>query len=357
MGKSQLLNDEEIWSVCNRISLEPSTSINQFSYSLIRGLVEQRGEAWVESILSHPVYLSWSATHRAEFYLCLDFDEQTWERLDSEPEDVKKHYWSKAGSYGFNLTEQTLEKAAQNLLLAGRPYEVIFLLGQYRYNHLPVRSALVEEALEMALQTPPPDTLHVSMFSHHVRELMNGLETAGKIENDKMARLEWGYQPFLKYQRTPKLLHELMGKDPAFFLEILSFMYTSNKEERTSLPTPEEKDRAHRAYQLFESWRRIPGSQEDGSIDFPALKSWTEQVRELGTLKGMLSSVDGQVGHLLAHSPRGEDNIWPASAVRNLLEVIDSEEMSRGFVIQVYNNRGVVSKQHLARGKAGKIAF
>ncbi len=351
VGKNELLTEAEIESVCEGLSLEPSTATSQFSHSLIRGLVEKRGDAWIEDIRARPSSLSWSATHRADFYLCLNFSEQTWQRVNLETEDVKKLYWAKAGGGGFDLTEAALEEAIKNLLLAGRPYEVVFLLGQYRHNHGQIRSALVEQTLQMVLQTPPPNALHVSRFSHNVADLINDLEAAGEIDSSALARLEWSFLPFLKYHRPTKTLHQRMSKEPAFFLEVISFLYASSQEEKTSPPTPEDKLRAHRAYELLEAWQWLPGLQEDGTIDFPDLNSWAEEVRKLATEKGLLSSVDSRIGHLLAHSPRGSDGFWPVPAIRELLEIIRSEEVSQGFMIQTFNNRGVVSKLRLEGGK------
>ena len=43
-------------------------------------------------------------------------------------------------------------------------------------------------------------------------------------------------------------------------------------------------------------------------------------------------------------TPQGEDDSWPSIPVRDALEEIDTDEVSEGFVVGIYNKRGLVTK-------------
>ena len=57
-----------------------------------------------------------------------------------------------------------------------------------------------------------------------------------------------------------------------------------------------------------------------------------------------MSVGDEQIGELLAASPVGADGLWPAEAVRDLLETTGSVRLEAGVQIGRRNLRGIVSK-------------
>jgi hypothetical protein len=109
-----------------------------------------------------------------------------------------------------------------------------------------------------------------------------------------------------------------------------------------------EEQRANRrlkAYHLLESWRLIPGLREDGSIDAIALQTWVEAARaHCAQLKRSIMG-DETIGKILAASPLGKDDIWPAEPVRSVLEKVRSRELETGLSVGKFNSRGVVSRR------------
>lgn len=53
---------------------------------------------------------------------------------------------------------------------------------------------------------------------------------------------------------------------------------------------------------------------------------------------------DIRIGQLLAHSPDGQDGIWPCEAVRDILEDLGTEEMARGIQVGRFNVEAVVHR-------------
>src|SRR5207247_2254891 len=103
---------------------------------------------------------------------------------------------------------------------------------------------------------------------------------------------------------------------PPFFIEVLSCQFRStNDPEREEEPSLAVEARARRAFDLFHSWRTIPGTQEDGSIAVKELRQWVENARQLAEACGRLSVCDITIGELLGKSAddrkRTPNDPWP----------------------------------------------
>jgi len=93
-------------------------------------------------------------------------------------------------------------------------------------------------------------------------------------------------------------------------------------------------------YQLLHKARRIPGTQDDGSINVAGLKAWITEVRALCKTYARELAGDNSIGELLAKSPVGADGVWPCEPVREALEDLGTKEIAEGMVVGVYNARG-----------------
>lgn len=63
---------------------------------------------------------------------------------------------------------------------------------------------------------------------------------------------------------------------------------------------------------------------------------------------GRQKTGDISLGKLLSHASEGEDGVWPCESVRDVLEQVQTRDISRGITTGLYNARGV----HW-RGKGG----
>jgi hypothetical protein len=51
-----------------------------------------------------------------------------------------------------------------------------------------------------------------------------------------------------------------------------------------------------------------------------------------------------RIGHVLRYVPHGADGAWPHEALRELLERLQNSEVEQGIEIEIYNSRGVVTR-------------
>jgi hypothetical protein len=203
---------------------------------------------------------------------------------------------------------------------------------------------------------PDRDANESTMFDYYVAEIFKELDTRSDVPVQKMATLEWRYLSLLEYsERRPKVLVEELSKEPALFLEVLKSVYRPSPESGIEESEPEDvkrvEDVAAQAYRLLELWTVMPGTQADGKVDVQALEQWIKIARGLARNAGREDIADVRIGTMLAKaSPMGADGVWPAEAVREVLDLFRSKRMIEGFWTGTINRRGVTRRAPDAGG-------
>ncbi|MEP5622356.1 MAG: addiction module antitoxin, partial [Hyphomicrobiales bacterium] len=101
------------------------------------------------------------------------------------------------------------------------------------------------------------------------------------------------------------------------------------------------KDLATRGYRLLEGIERIPGHDKKGVLKKENLAKWVSEVRKLAAELDRLAVCDICLGKLFSSAPADADGHWPCEPVRDVMEELQSEEISRGAHTGLYNARGV----------------
>jgi len=60
---------------------------------------------------------------------------------------------------------------------------------------------------------------------------------------------------------------------------------------------------------------------------------------------------DEQIGQVLSNAPPGQDGVWPAEPVREIVETLGSEAIEAGLFTGAFNNRGVTARGVFDGGK------
>ncbi len=347
IGKSELLNNEENALLLRELGSDHA-SRRSFMIGFTSGRFQSQGWTWVEHKQQAPSSKLWSPQQTAQFYLSLPSDRRTWSHVDATHPEAQREYWSRIGSHLEDRSDA--EFMTSKLLEYGRPYVAIDMISLYSQQSAPiVPPAVIADVLNQAVISTEENALSVT-FAHNVSELLNILDLSGQIDENKMASFEWAFLILLQNHRAPKLLHSELSRNPDFFIEML-FLIFRDKNEPQREYSDDERARARLAYQLIDSWRLIPGTREDSSVDSDALRGWVHQVREKALKAGREEITDQYIGHVLAFSPAGADRSWPDVPIRDVVEQIESQHLETGIEIQVYNNRGVVSRSPLAGGE------
>ena len=108
------------------------------------------------------------------------------------------------------------------------------------------------------------------------------------ISSQRLATIEWRYLELLQYSVViPKTLYAVLADEPQFFVDLIQLMFRSENEESqkvegelTEDEIKNEKAKLNNAYNLLHDWNQIPGTQDDGAVDFDKLLNWVEKVRD-----------------------------------------------------------------------------
>ncbi len=164
-----------------------------------------------------------------------------------------------------------------------------------------------------------------------------------------MATLEWKLLPALGHEPHGLFLERKLAHDPAFFVEILSLCFRAkDTDEVPDVP----QHVATNAYQLLGYWHTIPGSAGPGQpVSAEALDAWYVAAKPLLVEAKRLDIGQQIFGQALAHGSTDEDGLWPDHVVRSFIEKVASEQVERGFHVECFNKRGVVSRSLDEGGK------
>ena len=272
--------------------------------------------------------------------------EEFWSALEALDPELSERYWR---SVKLRIAEgDDLSIAIERLLEHDRPWCAVDLLVLGIHIEESPRPGIesIERVLEAACQIAPDGTTHQPGYDAGL--LLDELERQDP-NSASLIRFEFLLSPLLEGYRKPRALFREMAADPAFFVSLVERVFKP-KQGRHQQKDEREQALAHRAWEILDSWNEIPGAAEDGRIDRDHLKRWVKKARLALTESDRADIGDEQIGQLLSVSSVGEDEIWPAEPVRDLIEMIGSPSLETGFHVGVINRRGITSRAIYAGG-------
>lgn len=337
LGQSELLGtDEDEEEVLGRYLASDHKAEAAFAAEFGWSRSRQKGADWVKGKLESEAGKQWSSEKRAALLVSLPHDKPTFDFVESLGAADEAAYWQLACPWRIEARSD-LALAVRKLIAAGRPGMACRILSlSTRKDGAGVPPELVADALEGLLAGPPDMTPE----GYDIEELLNTLVKAEGFDRDRVALLEWALLP-AGGRRSPKVLHQKLAEDPAFFAAVVSWM-CGRKDEDSTEPLPDEL--SSRAYRLLHSWRQVPGSLSDGNIDGAALKQWVAEARQALEERDLLGIGDQKLGEALSGSPAGSDGAWPHEAVREVIEEVRSDDVETGIALGKFNSRGVISR-------------
>lgn len=267
-----------------------------------------------------------------------------WDALSDYDEEVRNAYWSEFSPYGRGADFPHINEAVQNLLNHGRSAIAVDALSMYAARNVDdIDEELVIQALQEFGSHDDPEGRSVSAYD--VTRLLGYLEHRG-VDEGRIALLEWRYLPLLQHDGDMPALQRLLSSDPRTFVQMIELVFRPRSARNMEGVEQSARDTtvAGNAYRLLREWKVVPGTNEDGVVEADDLHAWLNEARRL--LKGADRFEIGelQVGEVLAHSPEDADGTFPSLPVREVLETAPDERLARGFLIGVFNKRGVTSR-------------
>jgi len=166
------------------------------------------------------------------------------------------------------------------------------------------------------------------------------------MDTDEMAGLEFQFVDIFDEDNEVGLvnLERRIEAHPELFVEAISYSFIRDDDgEDASEPELTEAQRSNRAsscYKMLDRLRVTPGHDDSGALVADRIASWVEQVRAGCTAIARGDIGDQMIGKLLSHAPEAEDGVWPCLPVRDALQQVMNEHLSRGLTVALRNARG-----------------
>jgi hypothetical protein len=309
------------------------------------------GWPWLDALLAGELTLC----QRARLLRSTDDYPTSWQRAEADGDDVARAYWAEFPAGGHGADFPYVDEAAEKMLAAGALGGALDLLNLYHRGEPTLeRAELIARGLELMRENPDRDALQ-QLSQYGLRNLFEYMERAG-FNEARLASLEWSYLAAFGYEAAPPTLSRHLAASPEFFADAISRIYRPGDEDDDEDEAEEAEEVSERdlevasnAHHLISEWRTLPGRKGD-RVDFEVLRSWVDRARELLRESRRLRVGDLQIGKVLAACPPDADAAWPCQEVRDLLELVESEEIERGFEGEIFASLGVTTRGALDGG-------
>ncbi len=340
LGKLGVVTEEE--ALLTSTLASGNKAYQRCALGFVRGRFQVEGYNWVESCRFGDTFSAWSSEQQAQFFTALAFTSETWAYLENLQLEVQSLYWLSVIPSG-SLAFEDCDRAIEKLIEYDRPYDAIELLFQCEMESI-ISTSTLTRLLEHTAQTTPSADIEWVSSGDKIAEILAILEASPESDHSQLAVLEWKFLPLFKHQeRPPRLLHREISHNPGFFIEIVKWVYASDKEEQRAT-TDAARVRARLGRELLDSWNHLPGLKEDNTVDSDSLTAWINEARTLAKSCGRGKVSDYLIGRALTFTPKGEDGTWPNVGIREIIEEASSVDFEEGIEIGIYNSRGVVRK-------------
>jgi hypothetical protein len=310
--------------------------------SFVRSNFFLKGIEWVLLLYQQIIAKGYSNKALGRFLISIPLTEELFALIERQNIEIRQEYWEHVNPNFYGLKKELKILGIKRLIEHKRFFSAI-QMSSFSREDVPT-----ELIVELLLTTATVEACEPTNFdSYHIGILFEAIDNRNDIEHDKMIQLEWLYLPYLASygsMRNPKVLHDELARNPVFFVDVLKFLYIPNnekllEEERKGLSDELIKNRGQQAYQLLNTWKKIPGINDDGSVDNLILTSWIQNVRTLAEQADRLEVADMQIGKILAQYPE-KNEVWPPDEIANVIESINTDSLKQNYRSELFNKRG-----------------
>jgi hypothetical protein len=321
------------------------------------GRVEIAGEGWIDKQIKRlKIKKSYSPEKCALLHFGLPESAKNWAKIEKYGKKEESAYWKQASGYLQDDKGLDSKIAVEKLLNAGRSDVALTIAGEQNAS---ISSALLQRLLNEFLEFNKRSI--GTMSEYHIGHVFRQLYERNELSTEELAKLEWPFavlfEEIKQYTSRPMAIHRSLQSDSHLFAQLVKYIYKrdDNKPNKDNTMSEEMAEKiATVAHKVLDSWYLIPGANDDGSIDEEKLTKWIEDVRRFCNKTKHTTGGDIQIGFMLAHAPADPDGVWPHISIRNVIEKLSNPTIERHIEIEIYNSRGVVSRNPSDGGRQEK---
>ncbi|MBU2901979.1 hypothetical protein [Maribacter dokdonensis] len=335
---------EDIYTISKCLYDEKSKI--SFVHSFIYRKSIKEGFDWIKVLFNDLQEKGYSHQALSNILIPINQNQELWDLISTLNEQIQNLYWQNVRPHFYHISDDEKVFGVEMLLIHKRFFSAIDIAS-----HFPkvIPTNLLAEMLRRAGTEESSETIRFK--GYEIERMFEEIDNREDIEQSTLIQLEWLYLPILDShgtRRKPINLEQELANNPDFFIEVLKWIYlpkdkTLLEEERKGITDEVIESRAKQSYHLLNSWKKIPGTKDDNSIDEVELKSWIDKVRELAENVSRLEVADMQIGKVLAQYP---ENIpeWPQEIIFKIIEDINSDSIKSNYSSALFNKRGSSSR-------------
>ncbi|MDQ8700210.1 HigA family addiction module antitoxin [Hyphomicrobium sp. LHD-15] len=276
------------------------------------------------------------------------FNRSTWTLVDQLDEFHRRTYWDDVECEWRFQNDDELNEAIERLLAVQRP-RAAFACVRYKLDIIDPKR-LFRLLSEMAVPGGKDKEGQYRLDTHRVETAFKLVANSPELTLEEKARLEFAYLDVLahygrgKHGASIPSLEKYVETHPELFVQALVWTYRRHEKGEDppewQVPADKIEGLATRGHRLLDTMTRIPGHDHLGVLQLDRLTAWIHEVRQACAELDRADVADICLGKLLSHAPIGSDGVWPCEPVRQLMENIQSNHISKGAYTGLYNARG-----------------
>ena len=314
-----------------------------FAHGFISQKLRCEGVSWMQMLVKELLEKGYSDKAVANVLVVARSGQELWQYIETLGEGVHQEYWLRMDPIFNDLTNEGVIEGI-NKLLQYRRFSPAVREAWLHGSDLP-SSILIEVLRKWGTgESLEPSSLCGCEIGCIFKEL-NKREDVGRAT---LLELETFYLPLLTRvgaQVGVPHLEEELAINPESFIQLLKWLYKPKDEDRQrkeqeGLSEEQLQNAARRADLMLGAWKKIPGMQENGTIDETELRDWIKAARALAEECDRLEVADIHIGQLLAKYPEDSPN-WPARTIFQVIEDINTEQLKKGYSNGMFHKGGV----------------
>ena len=302
---------------------DSSLNLRSAASSYVLHKARRDGVPWVIGFLEGN---SLSPENKCSFVASLPCDEKMLELVSGLEFELRIAFWQHVNVFEIDMQQRAC--VLDELLGLGCVGQVVELLSLMLSAGECPDVANIFRALSMLLVAVERDRCII--FYDVVVELFSFLESVVPDHSD-LPRLELLFSCHGYGLESLCALYRYFGRVPDYFAECIIAMVDAVCEDS------EDFEVQLHFNEIIRWWQIIPGLQEDGTVDSSFLMGWVEAVWRRLVENVAVEKSELYLGYVLGSSPNGADGMWPAEAVRSVIERMKSSFLERGILARCYN--------------------
>lgn len=339
-----IIDNNHILEVCN--CLYDDHNLIGFMHSFIYQKSRDESIDWIKALFIELTDKGFDLNALSNIFIPLDQNQELWDFIAALDVKLETKYWKNVQPHFYHISDNERIFGLKKLLEYKRFFSALVIISNFPKS---ISTNLIVETLKKAATQESAELGRFSDFE--IGEIFEEIDKRDDLEKALLIHLEWLYLPILGssgIKRNPKNLEDELAENPEFFIEVLKCVYIPEDrnlidKEKGNINESTFANIAKQAYYLLNSWKKVPGLDDNNILDEERLINWISDVRKLAKESSRLAVADSEIGKILAQYPENVPS-WPNETIFKIIDEINSDPMKRGYSSGMFNKRGFTSR-------------